>query len=288
MSSHSTATQAVVLDCEISELRLLLQQYAGALIDRPTETLTSLVEQHLAACKLGSASDLIATIRANPTSCESLLEALLPGDTGFFRHSGVCEAFQRQALPEIEARKHADSSRSLRIWSAGCSTGEEAYTIGMMACEGLQLRGGWNIHVVAAEIRRAALAVAERGLYPAAAVNSVPRHLISSYFSKIGEDHFLIKPRLRNLVAFTRMNLVEPAFIGKFDCIFCMDLLPHLSASHRSALVQRLHLYLEPGGYLFIGDHSKLPAAEVNFLVHSASGCTYYQRPMAAAAKTGK
>jgi two-component system CheB/CheR fusion protein len=98
-------------------------------------------------------------------------------------------------------------------------------------------------------------------------------------------DHFLIKPRLRNLVTFTRMNLVEPAFLGKFDCIFCLDLLPHLSASHRSALVQRLHLYLEPGGHLFLGEDEKLPTSDVKFISHSAPGYKFFQRPMVSAAK---
>jgi chemotaxis methyl-accepting protein methylase len=215
------------------------------------------------------------------------VECLLPGDTAFFRYPKMFEAFQRQALPEIEARKRSDSSRSLRVWSAGCSTGEEAYSIGISACEALQLGGGWSIHIVASDIRRAALATAERGLYEGTAIDTVPRNLIGAYFSRVG-DHFLIKPRLRNLVTFTRMNLVAPAFIGKFDCIFCLDLLPHLSASHRSALVQRLHLYLEPGGYLFLGENEKLPAAPVKFITHSTAQCTYFQRPMAAAAKAGK
>ena len=284
MNSNPSLTRGAVLDCEVSEIRLLLQQYTGALIDRPSEVLTSLIEQHLAARKLNSAADLIAAIRADGVEREDLLECILPGETAFFRHTSVFQTFEQQLLPEIRARKQPDSSRTLRVWSAGCSTGEEAYTIGMLSCEALQLGGGWNIHIVAADIRRTALSIAERGLYPAAAINSVPRPLIASYFSRMG-DHFLIKPRLRNLVTFTRMNLVEPAFLGKFDCIFCLDLLPHLSASHRSALVQRLHLYLEPGGYLFLGEDEKLPTSEVQFISHSASGCKFFQRPMVSAAK---
>lgn len=284
MNSHPSLTPGTVLDCEVSEIRLLLQQYSGALIDRPSEVLSSLIEQHLAARKLNSAADLISAIRCEASECEELLECILPGETGFFRHPSVFQAFEQQLLPEIKMRKQPDSSRTLRVWSAGCSTGEEAYTIGMLACEALQLGGGWNIHIVAADIRRAALAIAERGLYPAVEINSVPRQLIASYFSRMG-DHFLIKPRLRNLVTFTRMNLVEPAFLGKFDCIFCLDLLPHLSASHRSALVQRLHLYLEPGGHLFLGEDEKMPTSDVKFISHSARGYKFFQRPMVSAAK---
>ncbi len=287
MSPHRTLTPAVVLDSEISEIRLILQQHAGVLIDRPSEELAGLIEQHVVANKLNSAADLMGALRSSPAACEGLLECLLPGDTAFFRYPAVFDAFRQRVLTEIATRRQDESSRSLRIWSAGCSTGEEPYSIGMSICENLPFGAACNIHLVASDIRRGALEIAERGLYPAACVKTVPRNLIAAYFSRVG-DHLLVKPRLRNLVTFTRMNLVEPAFLGKFDCIFCMDLLPHLSASHRSALVQRLHLYLEPGGYLFLGENEKLPNVDGKFLVQSAPGCTYYQRPMAKAAKTGR
>src|SRR5207244_2570500 len=80
----------------------------------------------------------------------------------------------------------------------------------------------------------------------------ISRELVQTYFAKVGQ-HLLVKPRLRNLVTFTPMNLAAPTYIGRFDCIFCMDVLPHFSTAQRIALVQRLHLYLEPGGYLFLG-----------------------------------
>jgi chemotaxis methyl-accepting protein methylase len=124
--------------------------------------------------------------------------------------------------------------------------------------------GGWNLNIVASDIRRQALESAERGLYPQAALESVPGHLVRAYFAKVGE-HLLAKPRVRNLVRFSHMNLAKPAFLGQFDCIFCMDVLPHFSTIQRRALVQRLHLYLQPGGYLFLGQNEKLPASEVKF-----------------------
>jgi chemotaxis protein methyltransferase CheR len=107
------------------------------------------------------------------------------------------------------------------------------------------------------------------------------------YFAKVGQ-HLLVKPRLRNLVSFTPMNLAAPTYIGRFDCIFCMDVLPHFSTAQRIALVQRLHLYLEPGGYLFLGDGEKIPAMDVTFNFHKSADYILYQKPLAAAAKVGK
>lgn len=285
---HKLTANMAVLDCEISEIRLLLDRHAGVLLDKPAEVLTVDIAEYVESRRMNSASELIATLRKSSGERDALLEHLLPGDTTFFRDPAAFETLQKRVLPELKPHKSGESPRSLRIWSAGCSTGEEAYSIAIAVCEALNGEGGgWNVHIVASDIRQKALASAERGLYPRRALGNVPRHLITTYFSRVG-DHFLAKPRLLNLVTFTPMNLAQASFMGRFDCIFCMDVLRHFSLSHRTALLKRLHLYLEPGGCLFLGQNEKLPVADVNFNSKSYLSCTYYQRPLAAAAKSGK
>src|SRR5262249_16193648 len=167
-------------------------------------------------------------------------------------------------------------------------TGEEAYSIGLAVCEAMKdAAGSWTIHILASDVRQDALTFAERGLYPHAALAALPRSLVHKYFANL-DQHFLAKPRLRNLITFTQMNLVRPAYLGRFDCIFCMDVLPHFSSAQRVALAQRLHLYLEPGGYLLLGDGEKLPAADVTFQTKSHQSFTLYRKPLAAAARAGK
>jgi chemotaxis methyl-accepting protein methylase len=287
--THRSCTSVAVLEHEISELRLLLERYAGVLLNSPLDTLVAQVSDYLESHHLNSATDLLDRLRSSDPQCESLLDTLLSGDTGFYRHRNTFDIFARKALPELEQRKSAESPRSLRIWSAGCSTGEEAYTIAMSVCQQVNCGGGgWKIHILASDVRRSALQVAERGLYPREALANVPRPLVKSYFAKMGE-HLIAKPRLRNLVTFTPMNLARPAYIGQFDCIFCMDVLPQFSVAQRVALVERLYLYLEPGGYLLLGDGEKIPAtADIKFQMESESGAVLYRKPLAAAAKTGK
>ncbi len=91
--------------------------------------------------------------------------------------------------------------------------------------------------------------------------------------------HLLVKPRLRSLVTFNTMNLTKPVYIGRFDCIFCMDVLPHLSRVQRTALIERLHLYLEPGGYLFLSQTEKLQAPNLNFRSETFDGYTFHRKP---------
>jgi chemotaxis methyl-accepting protein methylase len=100
--------------------------------------------------------------------------------------------------------------------------------------------------------------------------------------------HLLVKPRLRSLVTFNCMNLARPGYIGRFDCIFCMDVMPHFSRAQRIALLERLHLYLEPGGYLFLSQGEKLVTSNLNFRSETFDGYTFHRKPLAASAAYGR
>ena len=285
---NKLATSVAILEHELSEIRLILERKTGVLIQTPTEQLFEIVVEHLDARRSPSATDLLDRLRSSDSECENLTERLVGDETGFFRCPAAFDSLAKVAIPELQARKGAENPRNLRVWSAGCASGEEPYSIAMSVCEALSCSAGaWKVHIVGSDIRRHTLQVAERGLYPQSSLRHVSRELVQTYFAKVGQ-HLLAKPRLRNLVTFTPMNLVAPTYIGRFDCIFCMDVLPHFSTAQRIALVQRLHLYLEPGGYLFLGDGEKIPATDASFNYHKNADYVLYQKPLAAAAKAGK
>ena len=184
----------------------------------------------------------------------------------------------------------------------------------------------WSIHIVGSDLLASAIEVAERGLYPQSALTGLPPATIrtmllenrkrqrrlewcaeavqtqgpngSAAASRNGSNgsngsnnngaHLLVKPRLRSLVTFNTMNLTKPVYIGRFDCIFCMDVLPHLSRAQRAALIERLHLYLEPGGYLFLSQTEKLYAPNLNFRPETYDGYTLHRKPLAASAAYGR
>ncbi|HMK21967.1 MAG TPA: protein-glutamate O-methyltransferase CheR, partial [Terriglobales bacterium] len=277
-----------VLEHELTELRLLLERQAGVLLNAPQEILCQRLAEYLRERRIGSVADLLGRLQASDSECERVLDRLLDGETCFFRHPAAFAAFEKEILPELHFRKLGESGQSLRILSAGCSTGEEAYSIGLSVCKAMNHNGaGWTIHILASDVRQSALTFAERGLYPQASVAALPASLVREYFARV-DQHVLAKSRLRNLITFTQMNLARPIHLGRFDCIFCMDVLPHFSTAQRIALTQRLHLYLEPGGYLLLGDGEKLPAVDVAFHSASRQGCTLYRKPLAAAARAGK
>lgn len=286
---HKLSTSLAVLEYEISELRLIVERQAGVLLDTPSDVLSDFISRSIAELHLDGVVDLLDRLRSSHSECERFLDPLLDGTTRFFAHPEAFDSLSQLALPELEEQiSPQEQSRTLRMWSAGCSTGEEAYSIAISMCESLKrATGEWNIRILAGDIRPEAIKVAERGLYPETALAQIPHPLLQSYFARLGK-HFLVKPRVRNMVSFTTTNLTRMEYIGRFHCIFCMDVLSQFSMIQRSALLQRLHLYLEPGGFLFLGESEKLPSSSVNFELRQNYDYVFYRKPMATAATSGQ
>jgi chemotaxis protein methyltransferase CheR len=357
-------------DHELADLRQLVERQTGVVLDCPSNVLAARAADFIRLQDLGSCAALLerlgTTEQDNP-GLSSFLDGLIPTNTGFFRHPGALSTLSRQVLPQLCARKTNDGGSAIRIWSAGCSTGEEAYSIAMAVCDAVtpvnvssaiigggggngkgsrnggtaettqtgagqaKLGAGCSIHIVGSDLFPRNIEIADRGIYPLSALEGLPASSIRSYFSKVaspvavlsnletngadeglaeiqddtrdrfqpalkgglvaasvGVQHLLVKPRLRSLVTFNCMNLSRPGYIGRFDCIFCMDLLPHFSRAQRIALLERLHLYLEPGGYLFLSQTEKLSAPNLNFRSETFDGYTFHRKPLAASAAYGR
>ena len=346
---HRLMTGVTILEHELSELRLLIERQTGVLLDCPNSALAAHVAEYLERQELDSPTALLSRLRSldfDPAELASFLDGAMNVSTGFFRHPGAMNALARYVVPQLYSRKSDDGVCSLRIWSAGCGTGEEAYSIAMALCDTATGTNGssngngnkeskpstktggisesslppqatrdWSVHIVGSDLLPSAIKTAERGLYPQSALAGLPPATIRACFSKIcttngssngqeiaqgdgssnglntssnGNAHLLVKPRLRSLVTFNTMNLTKPVYIGRFDCIFCMDVLPHLSRPQRAALMERLHLYLEPGGYLFLSQTEKLCAPNLNFRSETYDGYTFHRKPLAASAAYGR
>lgn len=367
---HRLIATSTILEHELSELRLLVERQTGIVLDCPNSALAAHVADCLEAQGLGSSATLLDRLRSSdldPSFLPSLLDGLVNSNSGFFRHPGALNALTRHVAPQLCARKSIDGASALRIWSAGCSTGEETYSIAMAVCDALSqssanagsngngsnhgsgngngkaarnggiadsaplsaattnIGTGLSIHIVGSDLLPCNIETADRGVYRQSALDGLPPATIRNYFSKIsspvvvpngasndaGDDddagkemknrvsgesqnasastaHLLVKPRLRSLVTFNCMNLARPGYIGRFDCIFCMDVLPHFSRAQRLALLERLHLYLEPGGYLFLSQTEKLCAPNLNFRSETFDGYTFHRKPLAASAAYGR
>jgi chemotaxis protein methyltransferase CheR len=211
---------------------------------------------------------------------EALLEGLLTQETSFFRYPSVYEAFEKRVLPELHVKKFWKNPRTLRIWSAGCSTGEEPYSIAITIADSLSFSDSWNVEILATDVGRHALKHAERGVYAGRSLASVSPERLATHFSQAQVGH-QVKPRLRKMVTFTQMNLASAVYVGRMDMIFCMNVLIYFSEERRRSLVQRFYDTLEPGGYLFLGHSESISKMPVKFQAIVLNDCILYRKPMA-------
>lgn len=270
---------------ELAEIRLFIERRSGILFDESrTRFLSSRLAKHLKHRRLAHGMDLLRLISASNTEYEALLEVLLTQETSFVRYPAVYEALEKRVLPELHGKKFWHNPRSLRIWSAGCSTGQEPYSIAMSLQETLEFPDGWNIEILATDISRHALDVAQRGQYSRRELASLASDQIETYFRSASGDEYRVKPRLRNMITFAQMNLVQMVYMGRFDCIFCMNVLIYFSEDLRAKLIRRFHECLEPDGYLFLGHAESVAKAKVDLEAIVISDSLIYRKSAARSA----
>jgi len=266
---------------ELSEIRMLIEERTGICFDESRERFFSTrVREHLRAMGHHRGTDLLRSMHKSNVEYEALLERLLTQETSFFRYPGVYEAFEKRVLPELHVKKFWKNPRTLRIWSAGCSTGEEPYSIAITIADSLSSADSWNVEILATDVGRHALKHAERGVYSGRSISSVTEKQLATHFSSAGDGQ-QVKPRLRKMVSFAQVNLASPVYLGRMDAIFCMNVLIYFSEERRRALVQRFYEMLEPGGYLFLGHSESISKMPVKFQAIVLNDCILYRKPTA-------
>ena len=266
---------------ELSEIRMLIEERTSIRFDQSRERFFSTrVREHMARKGQARGSDLLRSIRKSNFEFQELLESLLTQETSFFRYPGVFEVFEKRVLPELHVKKFWKNPRSLRVWSAGCATGEEPYSIAMSIADALSFSDTWNVEILATDIGRSALATAERGIYSGRSISSVTDRQLAAHFQP-AEGGQEVRARLRKMVRFVHMNLNNSVYVGKMDVIFCMNVLIYFSEERRRELVQHFYSALEPGGYLFLGHSESISKMPVKFQAIVLNDCILYRKPTA-------
>jgi chemotaxis protein methyltransferase CheR len=185
-------------------------------------------------------------------SLGALIDALVTNHTAFFREADHLDFLRAHVAPFLARRSSVD------IWSAGCSTGEEAYTIVLALTDPLK---NVRLHVVGSDISRKALAQAARAVYPADRIRDLPEAWMRAAFQPVGDppDGYRVTDVIRSKVAFRRLNLIEPFHWPQpFPVIFCRNVMIYFDRATQQKVVTSLSANLEPGGYLFLGHAESL------------------------------
>jgi chemotaxis protein methyltransferase CheR len=278
MSERQSPTPGLT-EHELSEIRMLIEERTGIHFDESRERFfSSRVREHMQQKGYARGSELLRAARRTNVEYESLLERLLTQETSFFRYPAVYQALEKRVLPELHAKKFWNNPRTMRVWSAGCSTGEEPYSIAITMADALSFADAWNIEILATDLGRQALRIAEEGVYSGRSIASVTQNQLAAHFTKSGEA-YEVKSRLRKMVTFAQMNLSQAVYMGRMDLIFCMNVLIYFTEERRRALVRRFYETLEPGGYLFLGHSESLSKIPVKFQAIVLNDCILYRKP---------
>lgn len=194
---------------------------------------------------------------------ESIIDAITVNRTEFFREPAHFPVFETALL------SHLERTGSVRIWSAGCASGEEAYTLAMLAHK-LVPDAASRIRILATDISRSVLSIAEAGIYDDAASATLPSAM-RPYLKEVGNDRYEVVPEVRRLVTFAHHNLVGPwPMRGPMHVVFCRNVMLYFDHSLQRPLMGRFHELLAPGGFLFIGRSEILPPTPGLEVVHPA------------------
>lgn len=220
--------------------------------------------------KLGGSSD----------EMEKLIASLTTNETYFYRYIPQLESFAEEALPIVCSRKLEENNRSLNIWSAGCSSGEEAYTIQILLREYLKDFARWDIQVHATDIDQRMLEKGEKGIYEKRAVKDVPPPVLEKYFTEEDGKYHVI-PELKENLHFKNLNLMDRKAMRTctdMDFVFCRNVLIYFDDKAKKQVVNSIYDSLLPGGFIFLGHSESVGKISATFKLVKLQKSLSYQK----------
>jgi chemotaxis protein methyltransferase CheR len=202
------------------------------------------------------------SIRANEGELKSLLDSVTTNLTRFFRNTAHVQTFEYHVIPELVRRKRETGSRKIRVWSAGCSTGEEPYTLAMVLRE--VMPPGFSAEIIASDLSLKSLMIGQEGYYAENRVNGVPQKYLATYFERKG-DGYKVRDDIRGMVRFDYHNLKHDSGLRDLDVIFCRNVLIYFDESAQKAVIDRFWEALAPSSFLFIGHSESLFGMNTKF-----------------------
>jgi len=237
----------------------------------------------VAALELSGFDEYYKYLRFNirgQAELDEAIEVLTTKETYFFRQEYQLRAFRDELLPRL-AQTNA-SRRRLTVWSAGCSSGEEAYTIATLVEHSGRFRG-WDVRIIGSDISRSNVAFARRGVYRGASFRATADEQIRKYFEERGDGYHVVDS-IKKMCHFGQLNLLDgakAAIVGRVDAIFCRNVLIYFDVRSRRRVIDNLYDRLIPGGYLMLGHSESLLNVSTAFeLVHLQDDLVY-RKPLA-------
>ncbi len=277
-----TTSQLRLRPDEFRLLRDLVNAHAGLHFDDDAMVLFDRrLSERVAALQLCGYDEYYKYLRFNirgPTELDEVIERLTTNETYFFRQEYQLRAFAQELLPRIAEENR--SRRRIALWSAGCSTGEEAYTLAILVHQS-GLFDGWEVRIIGSDLCRRNVVAARRGIYRMSSFRTTTPEVRRAYFEE-GPEGFSVVDSVRRMCHFGQLNLLDQsrtAIIGRVDGIFCRNVLIYFDVRSRRRVIDNLHERLVPGGYLMLGHSESLLNVTTAFELVHLSEDLVYRRP---------
>ncbi len=268
----------VLNDADYELFRKIIYDESGITFSSTNRSiLDSRIKELLRRKNIATPQEYYAIITKNPEEMKEMLDSVTTNLTRFFRNQPHFDAFIHYVIPNVaELKKARGPDRTIKIWSAGCSTGEEPYTIAMIMKE--ICPPGFDFKVIASDISLKSLMTAQQGFYPDNRVDGVPADYLSKYFTKV-EGGYQIKDEIKSKVRFDYHNLKHDAGERNFDVVFCRNVLIYFDEPAQLAVINHFWNSMAPQSYLFIGHSESLFGMKTNFeFVKTEWACFYTKK----------
>ncbi|MGA1823966.1 MAG: CheR family methyltransferase [bacterium] len=260
--NYEIGTMMQISDKEFLIMRDLIYDHFGInLTEQKKSLLVGRLQKQIRCLGFTNFKDYYNYLTSDKTgqALSTLVNFISTNYTFFSREKEHFDYFTSTALPNVIAQVKNRNERQIRIWCAGCSSGQEAYMLAMLVLDYLGKEyGSWDAGILATDISVPVLEKARAGIYPDEQIKVLPKKFLYNYFKNLGRGEWAVNEKVKKEITFRRFNLMNKQFPFKkpFQIIFCRNVMIYFDQPTRDALVKNFHQFLEPNGYLFIG-HSE-------------------------------
>lgn len=271
-------------DEEFIALRDLIRDRCGIYFDDSSKyILDKRLGNRLKELKFQSFKEYIFFLKYDKRRDEEfafIYDTITTNETYFFREEYQLKAFSEEIIPEIASKK--SKGDVIRIWSAGCSTGEEPYTIAMILYSKKEILNNFRISIFGSDISQKCIKIAREAIYYQNSFRATTEEQKKKYFDDMGNGGYRVKPEIREMVSFGTLNLLDKAklaILPTMDVIFCRNVLIYFDMNSRKAVVKNFYEKLERGGFLLLGHAESLINISTDYVIRHLKNDMVYQKP---------
>ncbi|MDR2535068.1 MAG: protein-glutamate O-methyltransferase CheR [Treponema sp.] len=263
-------------DADFGRYRTLIYNESGIHFTSTNRSiLESRLKERLRDKGLYSPQDYFSMITKNGEELKNFLDSITTNLTRFFRNNAHFDALEKYVVPELFRIKKGTSNANVKIWSAGCSSGEEPYSIAMLMAEFLP--PSWKFEIVASDISLKSLMEGKKGFYSDPRIVGVPDSYVKKYFHRV-EGGYQVKPEIMSKIRFDYHNLKHDSGLRNLDIVFCRNVIIYFDEPAQVAVMKRFWEVMAPKSFLFIGHSESLFGMDTQFEFVKTSWATFYRK----------